>query len=299
MGALPAPAPFRIFTLLKWHLTCCPSTSLSKHLQNHPQVLGPFLCPRVTKATLPSFPLILLLTQVDQLHLSIWSICRESVTLGAPWGRTQGAVGSLYFTFCCTMGLATKQGPTVSVFVIVPHDLIGQGVGFLKTAHLLFSMCICYSSSSSCLCSFCTGAASHRALSIFVFRSVRKTHPMVPMAVCAVLFGKWKLIACNALSMLPSELSTTFPIFHWSPSWENRSHTHSTTCYMVATGFLHAMESPALLPAGYPAAFSSVEPQAPLPPRYPVDHTSSITDPDCDANCLAISHCAHCPLNPG
>ena len=48
---------------------------------------------------------------------------------------------------------------------------------------------------------------------------------------------------------------------------------------MVATGFLHAMESPALLPAGYPAAFSSVEPQAPLPAGFPVDYTSCIVDP--------------------
>ena len=36
MAPCGAPAPVRVFTLLKWHLAFCPSTSLSKDLQNHP-----------------------------------------------------------------------------------------------------------------------------------------------------------------------------------------------------------------------------------------------------------------------
>lgn len=46
----------------------------------------PPLHPRVAKATLPRVPLLLLklLTQVDQLRLSIWSICCEFSHTGGP-----------------------------------------------------------------------------------------------------------------------------------------------------------------------------------------------------------------------
>ena len=71
---LPARAPCGVFTPLKWHLACHPSTSLSKDPQSPlPGVAGPPLCPRVAKAKQPSFPLLLLelFTQVDQVHLSM------------------------------------------------------------------------------------------------------------------------------------------------------------------------------------------------------------------------------------
>ena len=70
-----------------------------------------------------------------------------------------------------------------------------------------------------------------------------------------------------------------------------------TTCFMMATGFVHPVEPQALLPAGYPPNFSSVEPQAPLPPGYPDDCTNYIADPACDATCLTVSDCAHSSLN--
>ena len=50
------PAGFEVFTLSKWHLPCFPSTCLSKDLQSLPEVPGPLLCPKVTKATLPKAP---------------------------------------------------------------------------------------------------------------------------------------------------------------------------------------------------------------------------------------------------
>ena len=74
MEPLPARALCGVFTLSKWHLACHPSTSLSKDPQIPlPGVAGPPLCPRVEKAKLPSFPLLLLelFTQVDQVHLSM------------------------------------------------------------------------------------------------------------------------------------------------------------------------------------------------------------------------------------
>ena len=62
------------------------------------------------------FPLFLpkLLTQVNQLCLSIWSICCELSHIGAPWGCLLWAIGCSCFTFCCTTGLTAKWRPAVS-----------------------------------------------------------------------------------------------------------------------------------------------------------------------------------------
>ena len=49
----------------------------------------------------------------------------------------------------------------------------------------------------------------HQSIYIFTFRAVRKIYPMEQVAVCAILFGKQELTACNTFSMLSSELSTT------------------------------------------------------------------------------------------
>ena len=67
------PLSFRIFTLSKWCVTHCPSMSLSKDIAKSPRGARTTLCPRVAKAKLPRFPFALpkLLTQVNQLHLSI------------------------------------------------------------------------------------------------------------------------------------------------------------------------------------------------------------------------------------
>ena len=65
-----------------------------------------------------------------------------------------------------------------------------------------------YSSSSKHLCTLCSGAAFYRVWSISTFRAVRKIHLMVPAAVHAALFSKQEFTACNAFSVLSSELST-------------------------------------------------------------------------------------------
>ena len=159
--------PLQGLHTFKWHVACCPSAFLSKDLQNHPQVLGPFLCPRVTKAKL--------LTWVDQLRLSIWSICHESVTLrGGPLRTYPLGHQLLVFPFLPhNEPRHQAEAHGLTVLVIVPCYLIGWGAGLLKTTHLSLSMCLCCCS-SSCLCSLGTGAASHKALSIFAVRPVRK-----------------------------------------------------------------------------------------------------------------------------
>ena len=61
---------------------------------------------------------------------------------------------------------------------------------------------------------------------------------------------------------------------------------------MVATGFLHPVELQALLPAEYPTAFSSMEPQASLHAQYPFDYTNCAADPVHDVSCL-VAHTVH------
>ena len=56
-GPLLAQAPFGVLTCSKWHLTCCPSISLSKDPQTPTTAARPTLCSRVTKAKLSRFPL--------------------------------------------------------------------------------------------------------------------------------------------------------------------------------------------------------------------------------------------------
>ena len=143
LGPLPVQAPFRVFTFSKWHLASHPSTSLSKDPQNPRQVPGPPLCPRVTKAKLPRFPWLLskLLTQVDQLCLSIWFNCRELSHPGGPLRMPPpGHMRCSCFTFCCTrMGLTAKWEPTVSLtFIIsVTYRLAVRDAGFIRATGFL------------------------------------------------------------------------------------------------------------------------------------------------------------------
>ena len=125
------------------------------------------------------------------------------------------------------------------------------------------------SSSSKCLCTLWTSTALHRVWSIFAFRTVRKIHPTVSVAVCVALFSKLELTACNAflmwwtISLLPSLPSEPMP---------RGSQPHGTICYMVASGFLQ-----------------TVEPQSPLPVGYPANYVNCITDhPIRDANCFVV-----------
>ena len=96
-------------------------------------------------------------------------------------------------------------------------------------------------------------------------------------AVCAALFGKQELMPrtpfqCCLVNLPPP------PSLPLQPT-SRGSQPHGTTCYVVATGFLHP-----------------VEPQAPLTAGYPADYTSCILDPIHCTNCLAVHtiRAVHC-----
>lgn len=108
-------------------------------------------------------------------------------------------------------------------------------------------------------------------------QGIRKIHTTVPAAVHATLFGKWELRVCNAFSMLSGELSTA-SLSSLEPTMRE-SQPHGTTCYRVATDFLHPVEPQALLPASD-------------------HHINCLVDSAHSTNCLAVSHCLHCSLNP-
>ena len=63
----------------------------------------------------------------------------------------------------------------------------------------------CFSPSKH-VCTLHPSAASYRALATFTFR---KICPMMPVAVCATLSGKWELTTYNAFSMLSGDPFTT------------------------------------------------------------------------------------------
>ena len=75
------------------------------------------------------------------------------------------------------------------------------------------------------------------------------------MTVRAALSGKWELTTYNAFSRLTRDLSTTFQSS--TGAHTKRTWLPATTCYVVATGFLHSLEPQAPLFAGYPADYAS------------------------------------------
>ena len=111
----------------------------------------------------------------------------------------------------------------------------------------------CYSS-SKLLCTLCTDVASQRPLSIFAFRAVRKIHPIVPAAVHATLANG------NSPSVTPLQ---GYPVNCLPPPGLPPGPTPrgprrpSTTCYAMATGFLHLLEPQASLPARYPSHYAN------------------------------------------
>ena len=102
------------------------------------------------------------------------------------------------------------------------------------------------------------------------------------MAVHVALFGKQEL---TPLTLFQCYLVTrpSPPSLPPEPAWRGWQPC-GITCYMVATGFLHPVEPQASLPAGFPAASSSVKAQAPRPAGYPSDYANCLAHPDPDAN---------------
>ena len=132
------------------------------------------------------------------------------------------------------------------------------------------------SSSSKHLCILCTGAALHRAWSIFPFRAVRKIHPVGPAAVHAALFSKQEFTACNAFSVLAGNLSTA-----------SQSSTRIHAERIVATWY-HMLQGGHWLPPCIGASGSSACWVSCWP--YQLYHCSY---PWCQLSC-----CSHWSLNP-
>ena len=137
MGLMSAQAPFRVFTLSKWHLACHPSTSLSKDPQNPPQVPGPPLCPRVTKAKLQGSPGSCqnCLPKSSNFPWAYgWNVM-NSVTLGAPWGclpqATRGAHASL--SAVPWMGLTAS----LTFIITITYCLAVRDAGFIRAMGFL------------------------------------------------------------------------------------------------------------------------------------------------------------------
>ena len=79
-------------------------------------------------------------------------------------------------------------------------------------------------------------------------------HPMVPVAVCAIRTNG------NSPPVTPFQCYSVNhpPLPSLPPQPMLRGlQPHGTTCYMVATGFLHPVASQALLLAGYPADYAN------------------------------------------
>ena len=136
--------------------------------------------------------------------------------------------------------------------IIVPHYFTVHGTGFIKVMHLLLQHVYKhYSNSSSHLCSSHICAASWRALSILAFKAIKKTTswcqqqsvPPCPVNGNSPPVKPFRcyLVSCSLLSSVPPGPMLREP---WPPG---------TTCYVLATGFLHPLELRAPLPAEYPA----------------------------------------------
>ena len=136
--------------------------------------------------------------------------------------------------------------------IIVPHYFTVQGTGFIKVMHLLLQHVYKhYSNSSSHLCSLHICAASWRALSLLAFKAIKKTTswcqqqsvPPCPVNGNSPPAKPFRcyLVSCSLLPSVPPGPMLREP---WPPG---------TTCYVLATGFLHPLELRAPLPAEYPA----------------------------------------------
>ena len=142
MGPLSAQSPFQGLHIFKMASCMPPSTSLSKDLQNPPQVPGPPLCPRVMEAKLPRFSWLLskLLTQVNQPHLGIWLKYRERSHTGGPLKTPPpGHMRCSCSIFCCTMNGPHCQVGTHSLinFHHQRHRLTVRDAGFFRATEFL------------------------------------------------------------------------------------------------------------------------------------------------------------------
>ena len=89
--------------------------------------------------------------------------------------------------------------------------------------------------------------------------------------------SEWSsLVTGSRLNSSPLEAKNPGVFCDLVTTFQDHGHM-GTTCCMVTTDFLHAVEPHASLPTENPANSSSVEPQAPLPAGYPILLTTQLS----------------------
>ena len=158
----------------------------------------------------------------------------------------------------------------IMLIVTFSYCLTVRDAEFFRATGFCSDANICCFSSSKHLCTWHTGMASWRALSIFTFRAAKGIHPKVPAAVHVTLFGKWELTASNDFSLLSGDSSTT-----------SQSYTGAHMERIAAT-WDHMLSHSHWLPPPSGASGSPV---------------CWVCCQLCQSSCC--SHCLHCSLNPG
>ena len=162
-------------------------------------------------------------------------------------------------------------------FIITVTYRLSEMLGSLGPQSSCSNANICCSSSSKRPCTLLTSTASQRARFTFASGSQRNPpHSTRGSLGCLVQQMETPPLTpfqCYLVNPLPPSLPPEPKPRGFQP--------HGTTCYLVATGFLHP-----------------VEPQAPLPSEYPADYTNCIADPAHSASCLTVLPCFHSSLNP-
>lgn len=135
-----------------------------------------------------------------------------SLAILSPLRYTQLLAACGFLNFILDNGAHhSSRDPRSTVFIIIPHYLHRSRCWLPHISHTSLFRCICYSSSSSCLI-VCKLMQHHRRHYPYSpSGSVRKTRPMVLQLQSVLSCQKWELTACNTLSVLPREPSTTFP----------------------------------------------------------------------------------------
>ena len=141
-----------------------------------------------------------LLSQVNQLHLSMWSMCHELSHIGGPLRMPRLGHKLLMLHFLLYNGHHCQAGTRgLTVFlVLIPHYLLVGGTEFLRATHL--SLQHAYTMPSLLLLSLQLmhlGSVTEGTVHVHLPGN-KKIHPMMPAAAPATLSSRWELTACDA-----------------------------------------------------------------------------------------------------
>lgn len=186
-----------------------------------------------------------LLTQVDSIPPEyIDDTGHELSHIGAPLRMPLLGQACSRFTFCCTMGLCQVGTLSlITLIITVTYCLAVRDAGFFSArvlAVMLIYVTLVLPNVSA------RHALTWQHIGHDPYLPSGQSGKSTPQcqqrpASCS---GKWELTTCNACSLFPS--------LPPEPTLRE-SQPHGTTCYTVATGFLHPAEPQAPLHAGYSA----------------------------------------------